>query len=308
MLRVRQAERLARVLARTDGTGSRGGRRRACRGSRSGSGTTRPKRAATSGPRIASLCGGHQQLEADLEAVDEERRLGRDQLVRPREVRRVASRRRARAGATARPTGREGRSAACGRAGGRGRRASGGARRRRASAVRRDREQVDVAVDARERASCLWRSSSGQSTNSSRCSVPRAPARLADVRRLAAPHRRERVPLGDVGVPELVVRDERAAGPEDDRPRLRRAAARRRGRRATPSADAPEDRVVGRAVGRAALDLAPGQERVADVHGAAGRAARRAGAPTEAPPGRRSRARRAASGGRPRSTLPPLAG
>ena len=69
---------------------------------------------------MRSASAGHQELEADLDRLrraEQEAALGRDQLVRPREVRRVGLRCRACGEATGRPTGREGRSAASERAG-----------------------------------------------------------------------------------------------------------------------------------------------------------------------------------------------
>ena len=129
---------------------------------------------------------------------------------------------------------------------------------------------------------------------------------LARVRRLAAPHRRERVPLGHVCVPELVVGDERRAGAEHDRVAFdTRKLAEEPGELTV--AQPPEDRVVGRAA-CAALDLFPRKQRVPDVDGVGGRAAL---------PSRRSHGSAAGPsiastprgrGGSPGSTVPPLAG
>ena len=127
--------------------------------------------------------------------------------------------------ATDRPTGREGRSAGCGTAG-------------RARACERGPERVagerarSVGVAERRRsgratgASACWcRSRIGQSTNSSRCSVPRAPARLPEVAGVAATDRLEARALRNVDVPEEVVRDERRAG-ADGRARRRSLGSR----------------------------------------------------------------------------------
>ena len=305
MLRVRQAEGLARVLLATDGTGSRGGRPRACRGSRSGSGTTRPKRAATSGPSTASLCGSQQRARSRPRA---RRRAAPPRARSARTTRRGSARRvsmpssrceplpapRARAGRSgACETGRRARSASVARS------ASPASQRGAAGSV-----EVDVAVDPREQR--LLVAVEHRPVHEQQPLLRAARARgLADVRRLAASDRRQRQPLRDVGVPELVVRRRARFRARRRSPRLvDGAAARRRGRRATRSTGALKTgssaapSVVRRSTSRQA-DASRGRR------SPAGRAARRAALPGRARPGRRSRARRRGSGGKPRSTSPP---
>ena len=172
--------------------------------------------------------GSQQELEPDLEPVDEQRRLGCDELVRPGEVRRVALHAElALQPMTAPRPGQKG--------GARAKGLPGEAGERLAERVAREPErcegigEVDVAVDPREQR--LLVAVEHRPVHEQQPLLRAARARgLADVRRLAASHRRQRQALRDVGVPELVVCDERASGPEDDRRPRRRAAARRRGR------------------------------------------------------------------------------
>ena len=241
-------------------------------------------------------------------AAEEDPALGRDQLVGPREIRGLG---RDPEDVLAEPLpsprpGQEGRPRAERLPGELVQRLPEASLRRAsaASPARSGRRRGRVAAGA----SCLCRSSTGQSTKSSRCSEPGSPTgwpRLpASPRRIAG----QSVSLRDVGVPEHVVLDERAAGAEADDELGRRvhvpAAARRGGRRA-------RRRRRGRRRDRPGSTLAAVRRWISS-HGASKRRAStssvvtlasvellardaRGSRPTAAPPARRSRALRGAA-------------
>ena len=180
----------------------------------------------------------HQELEADLHRLggaEEDAALGRDQLVRPREVRRVGvDAERAAKPLPAPRAGQEGGSCPKGPAGQLVERAP-----QRVSVERARRlgvAQVEVAVDpAGER--LLVPVEDGPVDEEQPLLGARPAGRLAEVRNVTLLRCGEGVALRDVRVPEDVVLDERAPGAEhDDDIRVSVRAGTREVRRRSPRA------------------------------------------------------------------------
>ena len=216
---------------------------------------------------LALLC--HEELEPDLERglePEQDPALGGDQLVRPREVRRVGLDAERPSKPLTAPGARE-------EARARPERATGEIVERRAERLPVERARprgvahVDEPVEGREEIRLV--PVVERPVDEDEPLLARGQAfRLSQVARGAASDRGERHALRDVGVPEEVVRDEPRAGAEDDRHPAVLGTGRQPVEQVSQRAvrESGEDRVAGKVGGsRPSEDLVPGDERPADV-------------------------------------------